>query len=123
MQYRKNCDFRVEDSERDLSARMMDLHEQFFTPTMDKHRQEQRPRSAVFYDEQEVLTGKRLWIIHILNPSTNRKHHNVQCIDSLLHLLQDHQVQHQHLIHVNNDNDVQVLAYVVHQQDPSKIPY
>ncbi|KAI7877201.1 hypothetical protein K492DRAFT_181053 [Lichtheimia hyalospora FSU 10163] len=54
VQYRKNCDFRVEDSERDLSARMMDLHEQFFTPTMDKHKQEQqRPRSAVFYDEQE----------------------------------------------------------------------
>ncbi|CDH52478.1 autophagy protein [Lichtheimia corymbifera JMRC:FSU:9682] len=58
VQYRKNCDFRVEDSERDLSARMMDLHEQFFTPTMDKHRQEQRPRSAVFYDEQEEASQR-----------------------------------------------------------------
>ena len=51
VEYRKNSDFRVEECERDLSARMIDMDEHFFTPTMVKHRQEQRPRSVYSYDE------------------------------------------------------------------------
>ncbi|KAI9266493.1 autophagy-related protein 13-domain-containing protein [Phascolomyces articulosus] len=56
VEYRKNCDFRAEDSERDLSARMIDMDEHFFTPTMVQHRQEQRPRSVYSYDE---VSGSR----------------------------------------------------------------
>ena len=51
VEYRKNCDFQAEDSERDLSARMIDMDEHFFTPTMVQHRQEQRPRSVHSYEE------------------------------------------------------------------------
>ncbi|KAI8075403.1 autophagy-related protein 13-domain-containing protein [Gilbertella persicaria] len=39
--YRRNCDFRVEDTERDLSAQFIDMDEQFFTPTMAKYQQHQ----------------------------------------------------------------------------------
>ncbi|KAI8138958.1 autophagy-related protein 13-domain-containing protein [Fennellomyces sp. T-0311] len=56
VEYRKNSDFRVEDSERDLSARMIDMDEDFFTPTMVKHRQEQRPRSVYSYDEEAATS-------------------------------------------------------------------
>ncbi|KAG2225777.1 hypothetical protein INT45_011445 [Circinella minor] len=52
VEYRKNCDFQAEDSERDLSARMIDMDEHFFTPTMVQHRQEQRPRSVHSYEEE-----------------------------------------------------------------------
>lgn len=37
--YRNQCDFRTEDAERDLSARMIDMDEHYFTPTMAKHSQ------------------------------------------------------------------------------------
>lgn len=40
--YRRNCDFRIEDSERDLSAQFIDMDEQFFTPTMAKYQQQQQ---------------------------------------------------------------------------------
>ncbi|KAI7906082.1 autophagy-related protein 13-domain-containing protein [Cokeromyces recurvatus] len=40
--YRRNCDFRIEDTERDLSAQFIDMDEQFFTPTMLKYKQEQQ---------------------------------------------------------------------------------
>src|SRR4051794_11475494 len=39
--YRLNCNFNVDDSERDLSSRFIDMDENYFTPTMAKHRQEQ----------------------------------------------------------------------------------
>ncbi|KAI7856787.1 autophagy-related protein 13-domain-containing protein [Circinella umbellata] len=54
VEYRKNCDFQAEDSERDLSARMIDMDEHFFTPTMVQHRQEQRPRSVHSYEEESA---------------------------------------------------------------------
>lgn len=38
--YRRNCDFKVEDRERDLSAQFIDMDEQFFTPTMTKYQEE-----------------------------------------------------------------------------------
>ncbi|KAF1803452.1 hypothetical protein FB192DRAFT_1279402 [Mucor lusitanicus] len=41
VQYRRNCDFRIEDAERDLSAQFIDMDEQFFTPTMAKYQQQQ----------------------------------------------------------------------------------
>ncbi|KAI9319664.1 autophagy-related protein 13-domain-containing protein [Dichotomocladium elegans] len=64
--YRKNCDFRIEDSsEQDLSARMLDLNEHFFTPTMDKHRLEQRPRSVYSFDDQEVRDSGTLRMVHV----------------------------------------------------------
>lgn len=48
--YRRNCDFRVEDSERDLSAQFIDMDEHFFTPTMAKYQQEYtRPRPVSSY--------------------------------------------------------------------------
>lgn len=40
--YRRNCDFKVEDAERDLSAQFIDMDEQFFTPTMIKYQQQQQ---------------------------------------------------------------------------------
>ncbi|KAI9478374.1 MAG: autophagy-related protein 13-domain-containing protein, partial [Benjaminiella poitrasii] len=40
--YRRNCNFRIENSERDLSAQFIDMDEQFFTPTMLKYKQEQQ---------------------------------------------------------------------------------
>ncbi|KAG2209257.1 hypothetical protein INT47_005549, partial [Mucor saturninus] len=48
--YRRNCDFKVEDAERDLSAQFIDMDEQFFTPTMAKYQQEfARPRPVSMY--------------------------------------------------------------------------
>lgn len=49
--YRRNCDFRVEDSERDLSAQFIDMDEHFFTPTMAKYQQQEytRPRPVSAY--------------------------------------------------------------------------
>ncbi|KAI9263756.1 autophagy-related protein 13-domain-containing protein [Sporodiniella umbellata] len=38
--YRRNCDFKVEDRERDLSAKFLDMDEQFFTPTVRKYEEE-----------------------------------------------------------------------------------
>jgi hypothetical protein len=51
--YRRNCDFQVDDMERDLSARFIDMDEQYFTPTMAKYQQEQdmqRTKSASSYE-------------------------------------------------------------------------
>ncbi|KAI9488025.1 autophagy-related protein 13-domain-containing protein [Zychaea mexicana] len=56
VEYRKNCDFRLEDSERDLSARMIDMDEHFFTPTMVQHRQEQHPRAIYPHDEEATAS-------------------------------------------------------------------
>lgn len=48
VQYRINTNFRVEDSERDMSGRMIDMDEDFFTPTMVQHKQERaRPFEEV----------------------------------------------------------------------------
>ncbi|KAG1464155.1 hypothetical protein G6F46_005360 [Rhizopus delemar] len=44
--YRRNCAFKVEDRERDLSAQFIDMDEQFFTPTMTKYQHtKSRPTS------------------------------------------------------------------------------
>lgn len=51
VEYRSVCDFCVEDSERDLSARMIGIDEHFFTPTVERHRQEQ-------VRHEEVQKGK-----------------------------------------------------------------
>ncbi|KAI8368462.1 autophagy-related protein 13-domain-containing protein [Blakeslea trispora] len=40
--YRRNCDFRVEDTERDLSAQFIDMDEKFFIPTITKYNQQQK---------------------------------------------------------------------------------
>jgi hypothetical protein len=45
--YRRNCDFKVEDAERDLSAQFIDMDEQFFTPTMAKYQQEYTTKRPV----------------------------------------------------------------------------
>ncbi|KAI9289658.1 autophagy-related protein 13-domain-containing protein [Umbelopsis sp. AD052] len=53
VEYRRNCDFQVDDMERDLSARFIDMDEHYFTPTMAKYQQEQdmqRTRSASSYE-------------------------------------------------------------------------
>ena len=53
VEYRQNCDFQVDDMERDLSARFIDMDEHYFTPTMAKYQQEQdmqRTRSASSYE-------------------------------------------------------------------------
>lgn len=47
MTYRRNCDFEVEDVERDLSAQFIDMDEQFFTPTMAKYQQEYTSKRPV----------------------------------------------------------------------------
>ncbi|KAI8381591.1 autophagy-related protein 13-domain-containing protein [Radiomyces spectabilis] len=55
VQYRKNCEFRVDDAEQDLSARFIDMDEHYFTPTMAKYQQEQRgiksPRRPLSFHE------------------------------------------------------------------------
>jgi hypothetical protein len=52
--YRRNCDFKVEDTERDLSAQFIDMDEQFFTPTMAKYQQQQQQQQ-----QQEAGSGSR----------------------------------------------------------------
>ncbi|GAA5812067.1 hypothetical protein MFLAVUS_005516 [Mucor flavus] len=49
--YRRNCEFKVEDSERDLSAQFIDMDEQYFTPTMAKYQQEytSKPRPVSMF--------------------------------------------------------------------------
>ncbi|KAH8548020.1 autophagy-related protein 13-domain-containing protein [Umbelopsis sp. PMI_123] len=57
VEYRRNCDFQVDDMERDLSARFIDMDEHYFTPTMAKYQQEQdmqRTRSASSYEGGSV---------------------------------------------------------------------
>lgn len=59
MTYRRNCGFRVEDSERDLSAQFIEMDEQFFTPTMMQYsnnnsnsrrqKDEKKPRPMSMY--------------------------------------------------------------------------
>ncbi|KAG0186158.1 autophagy protein 13 [Apophysomyces sp. BC1034] len=44
VRFRRNCNFQLEDCERDLSARFIDMDEHYFTPTMAKYRQEQDPQ-------------------------------------------------------------------------------
>ncbi|KAF7732269.1 autophagy protein 13 [Apophysomyces ossiformis] len=62
VRYRRNCNFQIEDSERDLSARFIDMDEHYFTPTMAKYRQEQdvRPqrkqRPYSMYESETELT-------------------------------------------------------------------
>ncbi|KAI9304061.1 autophagy-related protein 13-domain-containing protein [Cunninghamella echinulata] len=57
--YRRNCDFKVEDSECDISARFVDMDEHYFTPTITKYQQEYniKNRPASMYDTRSV-TGK-----------------------------------------------------------------
>ncbi|KAI8066394.1 autophagy-related protein 13-domain-containing protein [Gongronella butleri] len=43
VQYRRNCEFQVEDVERDFSTRFVDMDEYYFTPTVAKY---DGPRSA-----------------------------------------------------------------------------
>lgn len=64
--YRRNCDFKVEDSERDLSAQFIDMDEQFFTPTMAKYQQEYaKPRPVSMYSPtSKVKKKKKNIIIH-----------------------------------------------------------
>lgn len=54
--YRRNCDFKVEDSERDLSAQFIDMDEQYFTPTMAKYQQEytSKPSPVSMYSPKMV---------------------------------------------------------------------
>lgn len=59
VKYRLNCDFQVDDMERDLSARFIDMDEHYFTPTMAKYQQEQdmqRTRSASSYETGSTKT-------------------------------------------------------------------
>ena len=64
MTYRRNCDFKVEDSERDLSAQFIDMDEQFFTPTMAKYQQEYpRPRPVSAYSPREKNSGNKVYIL------------------------------------------------------------
>lgn len=51
--YRRNCDFRIEDSERDLSAQFIDMDEQFFTPTMAKYQQQQQQQQQQKQKQQQ----------------------------------------------------------------------
>jgi hypothetical protein len=69
--YRRNCDFKVEDSERDLSAQFIDMDEQFFTPTMAKYQQQeytttnttrQRPVSAYTAGDRSSLDNTKVVI-------------------------------------------------------------
>ncbi|KAI8645677.1 autophagy-related protein 13-domain-containing protein [Parasitella parasitica] len=69
VKYRRNCDFRIEDSERDLSAQFIDMDEQFFTPTMAKYQQQkqkqkqrqeqQRQQDSDEYFRSSVATSAR----------------------------------------------------------------
>lgn len=54
--YRRNCEFKVEDSERDLSAQFIDMDEQYFTPTMAKYQQEytSKPRPVSMFSPRMV---------------------------------------------------------------------
>ncbi|KAG0952632.1 hypothetical protein G6F29_001125 [Rhizopus arrhizus] len=55
--YRRNCDFKVEDRERDLSAQFIDMDEQFFTPTMTKYQEEYaKPRAATPKESSSAST-------------------------------------------------------------------
>ncbi|CAO3642403.1 unnamed protein product [Mucor fragilis] len=51
--YRRNCDFRTEDAERDLSAQFIDMDEQFFTPTMAKYQQQQQQQQGKQKQQQQ----------------------------------------------------------------------
>lgn len=55
--YRRSCDFRIEDSERDLSAQFIDMDEQFFTPTMAKYQQQQQEQQQKQKQQQEDTDG------------------------------------------------------------------
>lgn len=75
VEYRQNCDFQVDDMERDLSARFIDMDEHYFTPTMAKYQQEQdmqRTRSASSYEgggakAKTTITGfKPVSIVNLL---------------------------------------------------------
>ncbi|OBZ85789.1 Autophagy-related protein 13 [Choanephora cucurbitarum] len=64
--YRRNCDFRVEDTERDLSAQFIDMDEKFFTPTMTKYHQQQQKLSVTINPKRSSLDTKM-----DLTPSTS----------------------------------------------------
>ncbi|KAI8988522.1 autophagy-related protein 13-domain-containing protein [Mycotypha africana] len=44
--YRRNCDFKIEDTEKDLSSHFIDMDEQFFTPTLAKYQQQQQQQQS-----------------------------------------------------------------------------
>ncbi|KAI8365636.1 autophagy-related protein 13-domain-containing protein [Choanephora cucurbitarum] len=74
--YRRNCDFRVEDTERDLSAQFIDMDEKFFTPTMTKYHQQQQKLSLTINSKRSSLDTKMVIIIRMNRQSespTNRR--------------------------------------------------
>lgn len=79
VKYRRNCDFQVEDMERDLSARFIDMDEHYFTPTMAKYQQEQdmqRTKSASSYEPglskvKGSMTGFKPGSLPSPNPATS----------------------------------------------------
>ncbi|KAI8093847.1 autophagy-related protein 13-domain-containing protein [Halteromyces radiatus] len=60
--YRRNCDFKIEDSERDISDRFVDMDEQFFTPTIEKYQQgyhtPSRPRPLSMHDSRSSILSE-----------------------------------------------------------------
>lgn len=73
--YRRNCDFRVEDSERDLSAQFIDMDEHFFTPTMAKYQQQEytRPRPVSAYTPSSSSSNRRESLLSSLTDDSNTK--------------------------------------------------
>ncbi|KAI8972334.1 autophagy-related protein 13-domain-containing protein [Pilobolus umbonatus] len=53
--YRRNCDFKAETIERDLSAQFIDMDDQFFTPTLTKYQEEkERQKQTVLVSKNET---------------------------------------------------------------------
>ncbi|ORZ12262.1 autophagy-related protein 13-domain-containing protein [Absidia repens] len=76
--YRRNCDFKVDDSEKDISARFVDMDEQFFTPTVAKYQQNYRTsptrqRPSSMYDTKTSILSERAQTkeIHPISPTTS----------------------------------------------------
>ncbi|ORX62067.1 hypothetical protein DM01DRAFT_1369979 [Hesseltinella vesiculosa] len=57
VQYRRNCEFQLEDVERDFSTRFVDMDEYYFTPTVTKYDQP-RSRPVSMYGDSRPYTEK-----------------------------------------------------------------
>ncbi|KAI8337706.1 autophagy-related protein 13-domain-containing protein [Chlamydoabsidia padenii] len=77
--YRRNCDFKVDEYEKDIGARFVDMDEQFFTPTIARYQQNYREtptrqRPSSMYDSRTSILSEMAQAkdIQSISPTTSR---------------------------------------------------